>query len=103
MYFVAVAGSNVTKVTPVVRDYLLNVRTYMQLIAENSGGQMLFANTVTELAPLYAQIGRSFGTSYSLGFIPMASGSAVGYQHISVKATRPGVRVTQSRDAYNPQ
>ena len=103
MYFAALGGTDVTAAPQRFRDYLLEMRTYMQLLADGSGGQVLFAKTLNDLMPLYAQIGQALGTSYSLGYIPKASADKEAYRRVVVKTLTAGVRITQSRNGYTAQ
>jgi Ca-activated chloride channel homolog len=99
VYFVAVEDEADTRVIlPRTRQYLLEVREYMHQLADRSGGQVLLPKTLNDLMPMYAQIGRAFGTSYSLGYIPASS--AKGTHRIVIKTRSAGLRITQSRDVY---
>jgi len=99
IYFVAVEDeADARIILPRTRQYLFEVRDYMHQLAERSGGQVLQPKTLNDLTPMYDQIGRAFGTSYSLGYIPAAS--AKGTHRILIKTRSAGPRITQSRDVY---
>jgi Ca-activated chloride channel family protein len=85
---------------PRTRQYLLEVKEYMQKLADSSGGQLLFPKSLNDLGPMYEQLGRALGTSYSLGYIPAASSRTGAYRKIEVKARSSGLRLTQSRAGY---
>jgi len=99
IYFVAVEDeADARIILPRTRQYLFEVRDYMHQLAERSGGQVLQPKTLNDLTPMYDQIGRAFGTSYSLGYIPAAA--AKGTHRILIKTRSAGPRITQSRDVY---
>jgi len=100
VYFVALGAPVVSKTPEQLRDYMLEVRTYMHLMADRSGGRVLFPRSLDDLVPMYTQIAQALGTSYSLGFLPSASARPGSFQRIVVKAAPAGVRITQSRDGY---
>ncbi len=82
------------------RLYLERVKENMQSFADASGGQLLFPSTLDDVVPLYDQIGRALGTSYSLGYVPPGPGRRGAYRRIEVKTRINGLRVTQSRAGY---
>jgi VWFA-related protein len=80
--------------------YLSQVRLRMEQIAEVSAGQVLFPESIEDIVPLYQQIGRELGMSYSLGYIssnPLAGGS---YRRIEVRTRKNTLQLTQSRPGY---
>ena len=100
VYFVALGAPIVSKTPDQLRDYLAETRTYMQLMADRSGGRVLFPRSLDDLVPMYTQIAQALGTSYSVGFLPSASARPGSFQRIVVKAGPAGARITQSRDGY---
>jgi VWFA-related protein len=85
---------------PRTRQYLVEVRQYMQQLADSSGGRLLFPAGLEEVRGMYAQIGRALGTSYSLGYVSPARSSRDRYRRIEVKTKTGGLRLTQSRAGY---
>jgi VWFA-related protein len=83
----------------VADDFLIEVRSRLEQLAEASGGRIYFPKDLDEAAPLYEQIGRELGTSYSIGYSP-AAGAGVGIHSIEVRVADPALRVIQSRQSY---
>ena len=73
---------------------------HMQQLADSSGGQLLFPKTLNDVMPLYEQIGRALGTSYSLGYIPTMQVRSGSFRKVEVKARPSGLKLTQSRTGY---
>jgi Ca-activated chloride channel family protein len=101
VYFVALENeANAFVILPTTRKYLAGVRANMELLSESSGGQVLFPKTLEDVMPLYDQIGRALGTSYSLGYIPSTPPSDRAFRRIEVRTRTSGLRLTQSRSGY---
>ena len=83
----------------VADDFLIEVRSRLEQFAEASGGRIYFPKDLDEVTPLYEQIGRELGTSYSIGYAP-AAGAGVGIHSIEVRVADPTLRVVQSRQSY---
>jgi VWFA-related protein len=84
----------------VPRDFLTQARERMEQLAGVSGGRIFFPDELKDVVPLYEQIGRELGTSYSLGYIPLrASSGNGGYRRIEVRVDG-AARVWQSRSGY---
>jgi Ca-activated chloride channel homolog len=83
----------------VADDFLIEVRSRLEQFAEASGGRIYFPKDLDEVTPLYEQIGRELGTSYSIGYAP-AAGAGVGIHSIEVRVADPELRVVQSRQSY---
>ncbi|MBI2150489.1 MAG: VWA domain-containing protein [Acidobacteria bacterium] len=86
--------------TEMPQRYLTQVRTRMEELAEVSGGRILFPSRIEEIVPLYQQIGRELGMSYSLAYVssnPAANGS---FRRIEVRLRDSSLRITQSRSGY---
>lgn len=80
--------------------YLTGVRVRMEQLADVSGGRALYPERLEDIVPLYQEIGRKLGTSYSLGYVssnPAADGS---FRRIEVRTRDAGLRLTQSRSGY---
>jgi VWFA-related protein len=80
-------------------DFLAEIRSRMELLAEVSGGRIYFPKDLDEVNPLYEQIARELGTSYSFGYPPRNSNPGATH-HIEVRVPNPKLRVIQSRDSY---
>jgi hypothetical protein len=72
----------------------------MEELADISGGRMLYPQRLEDIVPLYQQIGRELGTSYSLGYVssnPAADGT---FRRITVQTHDATLRLSQSREGY---
>src|ERR1051325_6697571 len=81
-------------------QYLEGVRSRMEGLVEASGGRILYPRRLEEIVPLYQQIGRELGTSYTLGYLssnPQKDGS---FRRIEIRTHDEGFSVTQSRTGY---
>jgi len=87
--------------SPVPQQYLTQVRTRMEQLAEVSGGRILFPARIDEIIPLYEQIGRELGKSYSLGYVSSNPARNGSFRRIEVRAHNAKLRLTQSRTGYN--
>jgi len=100
IYIIALQEEDIDKVQlPNTREYLIELREFMQQLTEVSGGQILFPKNLEDVAGMYDQIGRALGTSYSIGYIPAATSSSHRHR-IEVKTRNGGLRITQSRSEY---
>lgn len=86
--------------TTVPTQYLSQVRTRMEQVAEVSGGRILFPKRIEEIIPLYQQIGRELGMSYSLGYVSSNPANRTGFRQIEVRSRDGNLRITQSRRGY---
>jgi Ca-activated chloride channel homolog len=80
--------------------YLAAVRLRMEQLADASGGRILYPAKLQDIVPLYQQIGRELGTSYSLGYVSSNAARDGSLRRIEVRMRREGLRVTQSRTDY---
>jgi len=87
--------------SPVPQQYLNQVRVRMEQLVEVSGGRILFPARLEEIIPLYEQIGREFGKSYSLGYVSSNPSANRSFHRIEVRALNSKLRLTQSRAGYN--
>lgn len=81
-------------------DYLTQVRYRMEQLSEISGGRVLFPSRIEEIIPLYEQIGRELGTSYSLGYVSSNPRLDGHFRQIEVRTRGANLQVTQSRSGY---
>src|SRR5215831_2479595 len=80
--------------------YLAAVRFRMEQLAEASGGRIIYPAKLQDIVPLYQQIGRELGTSYSVGYVSSNAARDGSLRRIQVRIRREGLRVTQSRTDY---
>jgi hypothetical protein len=85
--------------TTVPQRYLTQVRSRMELLADVSGGRVLFPERIEQIIPLYRQIGRDLGMSYSLGYVS-SNPDGNGFRRIEVRTRDNSLRITQSRAGY---
>ena len=78
----------------------MQVRSRMELLAEVSGGKMVYPKQPGDVVPLFEQIGRELGTSYGLGY-PLPTSQKEGtYRKIEVRVRDASLKVHQSRIGY---
>jgi Ca-activated chloride channel family protein len=73
----------------------------LKRVAEETGGQAHFPESIEEVVPLYDRISRELGISYSLAYLsdrPVRDGTRRG---ILVKVLGHDYRISQSRTAYS--
>jgi VWFA-related protein len=80
--------------------YLEAVRRRMEQLADASGGRIIYPAQLQDIVPLYQQIGRELGTSYSLGYVSSNAARDGSLRRIEVRMRQEGLRVTQSRTGY---
>jgi len=86
--------------SPISDEYVNGVRLRMERLAETSGGRMFYPQRLEDIVPLYQEIARELGTSYTLGYVssnPAADGS---FRKIEVRAHDSGLKLTLSRNGY---
>ena len=66
----------------------------------SDGGRVIFPKTIEDIIPLYEQIGRELGTSYSLGYLSSDSRTDGSFRRIEVRVRDGGLRTFQSRMGY---
>jgi len=79
-------------------------RSRMEQIAEVTGGRVAFPKKPADVAPLYEDIAREFGTNYGLWYSPMNTADSDGSKprRIEVRIKTAGLTVKQNRDSYTP-
>lgn len=78
---------------------LQQIRARLEQLADESGGQIVFPKTAKDVAPLFLQIARELGTSYSLAYTPPHARDG-GYHSIVVRVRGVSYQVHQSRKGY---
>jgi Ca-activated chloride channel family protein len=84
----------------IANRYVAGVRARMEQLAEVSGGRVLYPAMIEDIVPLYEQIGRELGISYSLGYVSSNPATDGSFRKIEVRVHEPGLRLTQSRNGY---
>jgi VWFA-related protein len=77
------------------------VKEHLESLAAATGGHVYYPEKLEELVPLYDQISRELGISYTLGYVsdhPPRQGES---RRIEVKVAGPDLRVSQSRTGYS--
>ncbi len=84
-----------------IAGYLARVDARMTMLAEATGGKVLYGNTPQEAISHYAKLRSELGigTTYSLEFAS-AKPTDGGFRQIDVKVRRDGLRVTQSHKGF---
>ena len=80
--------------------YLEGVRVRMEELADVSGGRMIYPRRLEDIIPLYQQIGRELGTSYSFGYVSSNAAADGSFRRITVQTHDDSLKLTQSRDGY---
>jgi len=80
--------------------YLAAVRGRMEQLADSSGGRILYPEELQDIVPLYRQIGRELGTSYSIGYVSSNASRDGGFRRIEVRTRQEGLTISQSRTGY---
>jgi Ca-activated chloride channel family protein len=74
---------------------------HLKRLADETGGRIYFPEKVEELVPLYDQISRDLGISYTIGYLSDNPARDGVYRRIEVKVPGTEYRVSQSRPGYN--
>jgi VWFA-related protein len=74
---------------------------HIKRLAEETGGHAYFPNRIEEVVPLYDQISREIGISYTLGYVSDRTARDGTYRKIRVAVKENAYRVSQSRDGYS--
>lgn len=86
--------------SPLPERYLSGVRNRMEELAEVSGGRIVYPKRIEDIVPLYQQIGRDVGNSYTLGYVSSQPEKDGSFRRIEVRTTDQHFRLTQSRNGY---
>jgi VWFA-related protein len=84
-------------------DFLVQVRQRMEQLADQSGGRVFFPEKLADVTPLYEQIGRELGGSYTLSYMPQTTSTTGDDYHKIEVRVGPADRVWQSRTGYYTQ
>ena len=77
----------------------LKADSYLQALAEKSGGRILRADTLNSLPQAFSQIAAELRTQYMIGYYPINKERDDSYRRIKVTTTRKNV-VIRSRPGY---
>lgn len=67
-------------------------REALQALAEATGGEAFFPETLREVRPICERIAAQIRNQYTLSYVPARSGPDGTYRHIQVRAATPGGR-----------
>ena len=81
---------------------LQQVRLRMEMLARESGGQIVYPRGVSDYAALFERIGAELGSSYSIGYAPPDPSDNLRHR-IEIRAKDKGLKVSQSRETYRIQ
>jgi VWFA-related protein len=77
------------------------VKQHLEDLAAATGGKVYYPETLEQLVPLYDQISRELGISYTVGYVSDRPPRAGEHREIEVKVAGPDLRVSQSRTGYS--
>jgi len=78
---------------------LQQIRARLEQMADETGGRIVFPKGTKDVVPLFLQIARELGTSYSLAYTP-PHGRDGKYHNIEVRVRGGNYQVHQSRKGY---
>lgn len=73
---------------------------HLKRIAEETGGQAYFPKRIEEVVPLYDQISRDLGISYTIGYVSDKPARDGSYRNIQVVVPGKELRTSASRTGY---
>jgi Ca-activated chloride channel homolog len=86
--------------SPLPQQYLTGIRKRMEELADVSGGRILYPERLEDIIPLYRQISRELGTSYTVGYVSSRTEKDGTFRKIDIRTHDPALHVTQSRSGY---
>jgi Ca-activated chloride channel family protein len=78
---------------------LQQIRARLEQLADESGGQIVFPKNTQDVVPLFLQIARELGTSYSLAYAPPHARDGK-FHRVEVRVRGANYQVHQSRKGY---
>jgi len=78
---------------------LQQIRARLEQLADESGGQIVFPKNTQDVVPLFLQIARELGTSYSLAYTPSHPRDGK-FHSVEVRVRGGNYQVHQSRKGY---
>jgi len=82
----------------IMKKYAVS-ESYMQELAEKTGGRFYRAEGLPDVQQAFAAITQELGMQYSLGYYPKGSATASGQRRIKVRVRQPNL-VVRARDSY---
>jgi VWFA-related protein len=76
--------------------------TYLQALADKSGGQLLQADTVGSLPDAFSEVANELRAQYLLGYAPSIKAHDDQYHTIKIVSSRPGM-IIRARAGYRPR
>ena len=86
-------------ITAMLNLAYLKADSYLEKLAEKSGGRLLRADTIVSLPDAFAQIAAELRTQYMLGYYPLNKERDERYRKIKVTTTRKSVAI-RARPGY---
>lgn len=80
-------------------EVIIEANTYMQQLAEVTGGRHFQVEDISNLEEKFAQVARELGCQYSLGYYPKTEGKRGERRQIKVKVRQPNLAV-RARASY---
>jgi VWFA-related protein len=70
-------------------------------LANETGGQVHFPDSIDKIVPIYDQISRELGMSYTIGYVSNRTAQDGSYRKIQVRIPNSDYRISQSRAGYS--
>jgi len=78
----------------------LPIRSRFEALAEVSGGRVILPLKMEDTLTMYEEIGRTLGSSFTLGYSPTGSNATGNYRRVEIRGREPAWRIKQSREGY---
>ncbi len=75
-------------------------RTFLEAIAENTGGRMFEADSLTNLEASFSGVAEELRRQYSIGYYPEAQGEPGERRSVRIKVSRPPNAVVRAKNGY---
>ncbi len=82
------------------RGEYMQGRSYLQKLAEYSGGVVVDALEMRDIGAAFERIAKELGSQYSIGYYPSNSAHDGKFRKVEVKVTRPGL-IARTKRGYN--
>ena len=79
---------------------LQQIRARLEQLTTDTGGSITYPKTPAEVVPMFLEIGKDLGVSYSLGFVPTKPTDNKPHRIEIRTRGEEGYKVHQSRDSY---
>ncbi|MFN2502142.1 MAG: VWA domain-containing protein [Pyrinomonadaceae bacterium] len=74
-------------------------RLYLEALAQNTGGRMYDADSITNMEQSFKQVAEELRRQYSIGYYPENPGKPGDRKSVKIKVTRPGA-VIRAKNGY---